>query len=252
VADFADGRTSTSGLGATIGLAQSTVTSGTALVSVGGELVTADVLRGITLAVNDPVLVTRSGSKYVVTGILGPSTTTPDDIDTPPPPKPEVVTGRKVITPVYTGTYRDGKWGSSGDPYDTLQGSYGGYGNAIGAAFYGSAPRSLDGATVTRAWIAVKRERAGVFAAQTTTLRLVTQSTKPSGAPTLGSTTTGPRLAVGSTDDMFDIPDSWAQAMVDGTAGGLAIYDSNGSPYVRLAGKGSWGSAWKLTIEWRR
>ncbi|MEE3918179.1 hypothetical protein V2I01_04775 [Micromonospora sp. BRA006-A] len=40
--------------------------------------------------------------------------------------------------------------------------------------------------------------------------------------------------------------------MVDGTAGGLAVYDSSGSPYVRFAGRGSWSPAFTLAISWRR
>jgi hypothetical protein len=48
------------------------------------------------------------------------------------------------------------------------------------------------------------------------------------------------------------VPTAWAQSMVDGTAGGLAIYEADGSPYVILDGRGRYGSAFALTINWRR
>lgn len=251
MADFADTRTSTAGMGSLIGIALGSVSSGYANVSVGGEEISAQVARGLTLAAGDPVVVTRIGSVVVVIcrlGVAAPAVVA--EIETPPPPKPVTTTGKLVITPSYTGSYRDGRWRTDTD--DTLQGNYGSYGNSTGAAFYGTKAQSLDGATVTSATIRVRRDRAGDFAAQTSTLWLVTETRKPSGAPTRTSSTTGPRLAVGATNNAFAIPDSWAQAMVDGTAGGLAIYDSNGSPYIRLAGKSAWSPAWTLTINWTR
>lgn len=137
---------------------------------------------------------------------------------------------------------------------DTYQGRYSGssFGRMTGCAFYGSTPRSLAGATVTRATIRVRRLSSGDYAARTATLRLVSQSTRPSGAPTLNETTSGPSLAVNATNDAFVIPNSWAQAMVDGTRGGLAISISADTPYIRLAGRASWSAAWTLTINWRR
>jgi hypothetical protein len=89
-------------------------------------------------------------------------------------------------------------------------------------------------------------------AAQATTLRLVTQAKRPAGAPTLTSSTSGPSLRRGQTVDAFVIPDSWGQALVDGTSGGLAVFESDGSPYVILAGRGRWSAAFTMTISWYR
>ncbi|MCQ9187009.1 hypothetical protein KMT30_49810, partial [Streptomyces sp. IBSBF 2953] len=79
---------------------------------------------------------------------------------------------------------------------------------------------------------------------RTATLRLVSQATRPSGAPTLNESAAGPSLGVinqvSPSESTFTIPTSWAQAMVDGTRGGLAISISSDSPYIRLAGRGSW------------
>lgn len=249
MADLADTHIVTAGRGQLTGIARSTVSAGTATVSIGGRQITAAVVRNLTLAVNDPVLIVRAGSWWIVTAVLNTAAPTPPDLDTPPNPQPPVITGRLVVAPVFTGSYRDG-WRT--DDYDTIQGVYGGYGNSTGAVFYGDKPRSLAGATVTAAALGVRRNRGGVYAAQTTTLHLVTEATKPTGAPTLGSSATGPRLAVDTTDEAFPLTTAWAQAMVDGTAGGLAVHSASGSPYVRLAGRGTWGPAWTLTLDWRR
>lgn len=248
MSDFADLRAGNSSL--ELGTALSTVSSGTASVDIGGTTFTCKAVRGLTLASGDPVIVGRVGSaRYVIARTETGTAATPEN-DTPPPPKPAVVTGKLVVAPVETRSYRDSKWRTDSD--DVIQGVVGGYGNSTGCAFYGRGPRSLAGATVTDCKLRVRRERGGVFAAQTSTLRLVTQSTRPAGAPTLTSSTTGPALAVDRETSTFDVPTAWAQAMVDGTSGGLAVYDAGGTPYIRFAGRGSWGPAWTLTIYWRR
>lgn len=251
--DLAGLRTTTPGVASLVGTAMGTVTGSTAPIEVGGVQVTAQVLRGLTLARWDPVLITRHGATYVVVGKL--AATTPaaplGDAtvgDTSPDAPPVVTTGTLVCPAVETRSYR-GSWRDDTD--DVYQGEYGGWGNHQGCAFYGSLPRSLAGATVTGSRVLVRRLSGGTYAAQTTTLRLVSQATRPAGAPTLGSSTTGPSLPVGGQTE-HTVPTSWAQAMVDGTAGALAIYTAGGSPYVRTAGRGSWGSAWTLIIDWRR
>jgi hypothetical protein len=57
---------------------------------------------------------------------------------------------------------------------------------------------------------------------------------------------------VGDTVNAFAIPNSWAQAMVGGTRGGIAINISSDDPYIQLAGRASWSAAWVLVINWRR
>jgi len=251
MADLADVKLSLAGLGAVTGTATTTVTAGQCTCTVGGINVVVNVARDLVVAVGDVLLIVRQGSaRWAVARLFTAAPPAPlEPPDLPPPPKPTTVTGTLVVAPVATATHRDGSWRTDTD--DVLQGVYGTRGNNTGAAFYGSKPRSLAGATVTSASIRVRRDRAGVFAAQTSTLRLVTQATKPSGAPTLTSSTTGPSLAVGATNNAFTIPTSWGQQMVDGTAGGLAVYDADGSPYLRFAGRGSWSAAWTLTIKWR-
>ncbi|WP_173261047.1 hypothetical protein [Streptomyces pacificus] len=232
-----------------------------------GIEVTARVVDGVSIAVNDSILLLRCGSVYYAIAVppAAPSVEPPppdpeeveeDESDPPPPPKPTVRTGTLTCVPVATATYRSG-WRSDGNPtssFDTYQGRYSGssFGRMTGCAFYGSKPRSITGATVTRATVKFRRLPGGDFAARTATLRLVSQSTRPAGAPTLNESTGGPSLAVNATASSFVIPDSWAQAMVDGTRGGLAIHVDSDNPYIRLAGRNSWSAAWTLTISWRR
>ncbi|MFE6362983.1 hypothetical protein ACFVP3_23665 [Streptomyces sp. NPDC057806] len=267
--DFADFRGLLGARHTLIGEALTGVTSGACTASVGGIQVTVRVVAGLVIAAGDQVLIVRHGSVYwaVAVTVAAPAVPppppptqnepTPDSGDPAPAPKPTVTTGTLVCTPVTTSTWRDGKWRTdigSSTSADTFQGRYGGssFGRNHGFAFYGSKPRSIAGATVTKATLRARRLTGGDYAARTPTLRLVTQATRPSGFPTLNETASGPSLAVGSTTSDFVIPDAWAQAMVDGNRGGLAISLAADSPYIRFAGRGSWSAAWTLTIHWRR
>ncbi|BBC29989.1 uncharacterized protein SGFS_012830 [Streptomyces graminofaciens] len=265
--DLRDFKASLARSGPLIGYADSTVSSGACVATVGGIQTTVRVVTGLTVAVGDRLIIQRVASTYVATNVLPaapavppptptPQEEAPDTGDAAPAPKPVTTTGTLTVTPVATATYRDGKWRTdigSVNSADTFQGRYSGssYGRNTGVAFYGSKPRSLSGATVTKATIRVKRLAAGDFAARTATLRLVTQATRPSGAPTLNETTSGPSLKV-NTSGTFTIPDAWAQAIVNGTRGGIAISISSDSPYIQFAGRNSWSAAWTLTIYWRR
>jgi hypothetical protein len=229
--------------------------SGYVNVAVGGEVVSCHALRDVTFAADDPVLVAKHGSQWFVVGRYGTAAPTQPDIDTPPAPKPpNPISGTLVVPPTYTASYRTGSFTGWRDGSDVYQGQFGGYGNHTGCVFYGSKPRSLDGATVTSASFRVRRDNSGgAFAAQTTTMRLLTGPTKPGGsAPTLSSSATGPRLARGQTNNSFTLPTSWAQALVDGTATGIAFFVSDGTPYVIFNGKGTWSAAFILTIRYTR
>jgi hypothetical protein len=232
---------------ATAAKSGSTVTA-----NVNGTVTTVQVARDLTVASGDVLLVDRVGSEwFAVARVFPASVTTPIENDPPPDPKPAVVTGTTSISPVETRSYRSGSWRRDNDK--VYQGQYGGNGNHTGAVFYGAKPRSLAGATVLSASIRVRRpNEGGANAPQATTMRLMTNATRPGGAPTLTSSTSGPSLRRGTTDASFNIPVSWAQAMVDGTAGGLAFFESDGSPYVILAGRGDYGPAFTMTIRWSR
>lgn len=228
-------------------------TGSTCTAEIGGVDTTIQVARDLSVSSGDGLLVVRSGSQWYAVARTGTAAPTAPDTPPPPPPKPkpEVVTGRLIITPVETRSRQGSRWRTDND--NVYQGEYGGNGNHIGCVFYGSKPRSIAGATVTSALFRLRRlDSGGVNAAQDTTLRLVAERFRPSGAPTLGSTADGPNLKRGETRNGVALPTAWAQAMVDGTAGGIALYESDGSPYLIMAGRGSWSPAWTLTLYWRR
>lgn len=268
MADFADTRVSLSGMGVVRGVATTASASGACLAKFGGITVTARVATGLTVAIGNIVLAARLGSTYYVINVIPaapsstPATPPPADTppvdtgDTPPAPKPTVTTGTLTCVPIATSCYRDGSWRSDGDPvnsFDLYQGRYGGssYGRNTGAAFYGSKPHTLNGATCTKATVKIKRMSAGDFAARSATLRLISQTSRPGGAPTLNESTSGPSLTIGSSTT-FTLPTSWGQALIDGTRGGIGISVSSDDPYIHLAGRGSWSAAFTVSLSWRR
>jgi len=231
-------------------------TGSTVQATVNDTTVTVEVARDLTVAAGDVLLVQRVGSQWFATSRhFAAATTPPETVEPAPPPKPATVSGRLVVAPVETRSYRPTgpgpDWRTDEDA--VWQGEYGGYGNNTGCVFYGTKPRSLAGATITSAIIVARRLKGGVYAAQATTMRLMTNAVRPAGAPTLQvASTSGPSLPVGGTTYAFFIANSWAQAMVDGTAGGLAFFVSGGSPYVKFAGRGAWSPAFTLTMNWTR
>ena len=268
MADFADTRASRTGSGAIRGMAVSSASGGACLVDVAGTTVTARVALALTVSVGNLLLLSRLGSTYYVTTVLPPAPTVapaapapPDSppVDTgdkPPPSKPTTTTGTLTCVPTATSTYRDGSWRSDGDPvnsFDLYQGRYGGssFGRSTGCAFYGSKPHTLSGATCTRATLKLKRLNGGDFAGRAVTLRLVSQSSRPSGSPTLNESTFGPPLGIGDSA-IFPLPTSWGQLLIDGSRGGIAISISSDTPYIHLAGRGSWSAAMTLSLSWRR
>lgn len=233
-------------------IAVTTKSGSTCVAEIAGIETTIEVARDLSVTAGDALLVTRAGDTWYAICRTGTAPPSVPDAAPPKPPAPKPPqTGRLVISPVETRSRQGSRWRTDND--DVYQGEYGGNGNHVGCAFYGTKARSLDGATVTSAKLKIRRlDKGGTNAAQPTTLRLIAQSKKPSGAPTLGSSTAGPSLRRGSTNDAFSIPASWGQALVDGSAGGIGVYESDGSPYVILAGRGSWGPAFTLTLNWKR
>jgi len=251
MADPAKNHLSLSGIPSGVGIARGAKSAGLLTVAVNGEDVVMQANRDVTFAAGDQVAFVRVGRLWVALCRTGTGTVIePPDVPKPPSPKPTQILGSRTFLPVETRSRQGSRWRTDND--DVYQGQYAGNGNHIGAAFYGNAPRSLAGVTVISAKIQVRRRAAGgQAAAQATTMRLVTEKTRPSGAPTLTSTTAGPNLRWGATDTV-SVPNSWAQAMVDGTAGGLALYDADGSPYVILEGRARYSSSFALSIIWRR
>ena len=227
--------------------------SGYVSVLIGDVTTNVMINRDLTVGAGDRVVVNKINGQWVAVCRVDTAAVTLPDNPSAPPPKPPVTNGSKTFTPVETRSYRT-TYGWRTDNADVYHGEWGSWGNHTGCVFYGSAPRSLAGATVTSASIKVARpsDNPGqAYAATANVMRLMTNKTRPSGTVTLTSSTAGPLLKSGATTT-FTIPDSWAQAMVDGTAGGLAFFDADGSPYVIFSGKGRSASAFTLTIKYTR
>lgn len=272
MADAADSKLSLAPFGTQIGFALTTVSSGACTCMVAGIPVAVRTVSGLTVAVGDSLLIMRHGSqRFAIQKLLAPPPVPPPPppppvynapaLPTPPVQDPTVsakavtTTGTLVIPAVQTGTFRAGVWRTDLGPVnatDTIEGSgYSMSGVNTGVAFYGTKAQSLTGATVTQATVRVTRLEQG-FDSDIATFRLVSQTLRPAGAPTLNETLTAPSIEVDDTKTVT-LPAAWGQAIVDGTRGGIAV-DNGGTnyPYMTFAGIGTSSAAWTLTLYWRR
>jgi hypothetical protein len=230
--------------------------TGVAQVKVGAQVVPANCPRDISPAAGDPLIIARVGSAWWIVQryfTTASGSTDPGGNSGEPPVAPTHRTGQNTFTPTRTASYRTADAFSAGwrtDNDRVYQGEFGNNGSHTGCAFYGNQVASLSGKTVTQAWIKVRRPSSGgAAAAQTVTMGRIAEKSKPSGAPTFSNSFTGPSLGWGDTNTHFTIPNSAAQALVDGSAGGLGIHVAS-TPYVILDGLSDYAGAFALTIQW--
>lgn len=239
--------------GLRLAVATTIKSSGVISIRIGSKIVPAQCPQDLSVAVHDPVIVGKVGSQYYVIQryYTAVGNIEPSEVDEPPS-SPCVIDGKTTFRPRSTGSYRAGRWRTDTD--DIYQGEHGSQGNQTGCAFYGTQiAAALGGATVLSATLKAKRlSTGGSHKALPTTLVHVGQNTKPSGAPTIGGSYTGPNLTVDTTRTTIVVDTTLAQALVDGTYGGLGIHDASGSPYVRLSGLTHYSAAFALTISWQR
>jgi hypothetical protein len=237
--------------GSTLATASSTKTGSTLTAVVTGlGSMTIECARDITPAAGDVLICVKVGSKWYAIGrafAAAPADPNPN----PTPVNTGGSTGVLAVRPVETRSYRSIGWRK--DNSDVYQGQYGGQGNHTGCVFFGAAPRSLAGATVQSCTVVVRRNNAGgITAPQPTSIFLMTNATRPGGAPTLqASTVAGPSLGWGG-QTTFTLPASRGQAFVNGTAGGIAFFRSGAAPYVILSGQGTYSPAFSMSIRWAR
>lgn len=206
-----------------------------------------------TYAANDVVAVLRDGrSGGFVLGKVG-TFAVPDDPTQAPPVKvePTKVLRRATIKPVFTGSYRSG-WRESGSGGEVIQGDYGGYGLNTGAAFYGNALVALH-ADLTRGYtidVTYKRNSGGDYSAQSPAFYTLAQKLKPGGAPTKDDgPSAGTAVAVGKVA-RWRLPTTMATHLLNGTDGGLGIWRSGSTPYMKLAGRSDYAAAMTLTVSY--
>lgn len=252
MSDPASNHRTLAGVQSGVGIALGAASGGLVTVTVWGITVQMLAARDVSFAAGDPVSFVRSGQTWTAVARTGTTAITPPLIPNDPgiDPNPPTVSGSRTFLPVETRTRQGTVWLTDTD--DVYQGQYGTAANSTGCAFYGNGPRALAGATVDSATIQVRRRtRGGPAGVQATSLRLVTETFRPTGAPTLGFSDVGPALGLGEAME-FDVETAWAQAMVDGTAGGLAVFDADGVPYVILEGLSRYGASFALTINYTR
>ena len=109
------------------------------------------------------------------------------------------------------------------------QGDYG-YGDCTGCWFFGSAFSELKGCTISKVEITITRQSGGSSSAVGLVVRTHNHSSRPSGAPTLSSSSYGTlSLATGKTDKLTITHSDVLNGIKNGTIKGFGIrttYDS--------------------------
>lgn len=214
-------------------------------------------LHGGGAAPGDACLVSVVNGSRVVTGVLGVAAAPPepepdpDGQELPPKPPELVLSGTSPVRPVWAGTYRNG-W--RGDTTDLYQGDWTGRGINRGAAYFGAAFQAWD--EITRVRVGLHRlPGAGVSEARTPTMTLLAGGTRPSGAPVVLATASGPAMRAGDRigfdedgNGGWAVPSTWLSRLHSGEAGGIGIYVNAREPYLALSAAGEWMTA---RVDWR-
>jgi hypothetical protein len=216
--------------------------------SIGGPTLT--ITRAVaytTPAIGDVVLIltTPVGTSYAVCALATGTSPVPPD-----PPHPPPTTGTMTFTALSALTYRTG--GIRTDRTGVMSGDDGA-GLNQGAWFYGTAPAAtLTGATITNARIYCDRRTGGPDGGIAISAYLHNTPTATAAPPpiTAGPTVIG-TLAVGDSA-WLDIPVTWAQQIIAGTARGLGIYKGGSAPFVALASLEQTSQTGAISLDWQK
>lgn len=209
--------------------------------------VAARFVASYTPVVGDLVIIDWQSALPTVTGKVG-ATAAPA-----PPPRPPItpptgpVSGTRTFAAIDSATARAGGGWNSPSGQNLTQGSWGGVAYA-GAWFYGTAPSSLAGRTITGARLLVgARRRIGTYNATILLNLYAHNSTARPGGDV--NRVTGPftiQLAPNDPGGWVNIPIAFAQQVVAG--GGIGIF---GNPYAGVQGRGENPASGTLAIDWR-
>ena len=134
-----------------------------------------------------------------------------------------------TIKSTYGDTYRSSVYNSWKKDGTARQGDYG-YGDCTGCWFFGSAFSELKGKTINKVQITITRNRGGSYSAVGLAVRTHNYSARPSGAPTLSSSSYGTlSLATGATGTLTITNSDVLNGIKNGTIKGFGIrttYDS--------------------------
>ena len=142
-----------------------------------------------------------------------------------------VVSGTKTMTikSSYGDTYRSSMYNNWKKDGTCRQGDYG-YGDCSGLWFFGTAFSELKGKTINKVEITITRQSGGNYAAVGLVVRTHNYSSRPSGAPTLSSSSYGTlSLATNSTGKLAITNTDVLNGIKNGTIKGFGIrttYDS--------------------------
>ena len=142
-----------------------------------------------------------------------------------------VVSTTKTMTikSSYGDTYRSTVYNNWRKAGSVAQGNYG-YGDSTGCWFFGTAFSELKGKTISKVQITITRNRGGSYAAVGLVVRTHNYSSRPSGAPTLSSSSYGTLSIPTGTSGTLTITNSDVlNGIKNGTVKGFGIrttYDS--------------------------
>ena len=151
-------------------------------------------------------------------------------VQAPEAPAPTTSTTKTVTYKSnYGDTYRSTVYNSWKKDNTVRQGDYG-YGNCSGLWFFGSQFSDLEGKTINKVTIKITRQSGGSYAAVGLAVRTHNYSARPSGAPTLSSSSYGTlSLATGATGTLTITDSAVLNGIKNGTIKGFGIrttYDS--------------------------
>ena len=134
-----------------------------------------------------------------------------------------------TIKSTYGDTYRSSVYNSWKKDGTARQGDYG-YGDCTGCWFFGTAFSELKGKVINKVQITITRNRGGSSSAVGLVVRTHNYSARPSGAPTLSSSSYGTlSLAIGTTGTLTITNSTVLNGISNGTVKGFGIrttYDS--------------------------
>ena len=151
-------------------------------------------------------------------------------VQTPTTPAPATPTTKTVTYKSnYGDTYRSTVYNNWKKDNTVRQGDYG-YGNCSGLWFFGDQFSDLKGKTINKVTIKITRQRGGSYSAVGLVVRTHNYSVRPSGAPTLSSSSYGTlSLATDATGTLTITDNDVLNGISNGTIKGFGIrttYDS--------------------------
>ena len=155
--------------------------------------------------------------------IGGGATFVGGDVSVPGSSAPVITTKTMTIKSTYGDTYRSTVYNNWKKDGTARQGDYG-YGDCTGCWFFGSAFAELEGKTIKKVQIKITRQGGGSSSAVGLVVRTHNHSSRPSGAPTLSSSSYGTlSLATGATGTLTITHSDVLNGIKNGTIKGFGI-----------------------------